>query len=93
MGKAHVRPVVSQKKDSEFGMASFNLNLLTIPSALITHAPRVNQSRSTDDFRSLHKDEKVVCTHYENYCRGEFDKGVPKKRPFLYHAEGTKLVQ
>ena len=66
-GKAHVRPDVSQSKDTEFDvmMASFNLNLLTIPSALITRAPRVNQSRSMDDFHGLSKDEKVICTHYE----------------------------
>ena len=65
-GKAHVRPVVSQSKDTDFDvmMTSFNLNLLTIPSALITRAPRVSQSRSMDDFRSVREHEKVVCTQY-----------------------------
>ena len=71
-GKARVRPVVSQRKDTEFDvtMASFNLNLLTIPSALITRAPRVNQSRSMDDFRHLREDDKVVCSHYEKNILG-----------------------
>ena len=94
--KAHVRPVVSQRKDTEFDvmMESFNLNL---PSALITGASRITQSRSMGDFRSLSEDKKMVCTHLcHNIINVEVNliKVFQNKRLSLIMLKlGTRLVQ
>ena len=59
--KAHAHPIMPRSKDTDSDtMAPFNMNLLSIPSALITPVSCVNQSRSMKDLHKLGESEKVV---------------------------------
>ena len=61
--KARARPIVPRSKDTDSDIVApfnMNMNLLSIPSALITPAPCINQSRSMEDLHKLGEGEKVV---------------------------------